>query len=690
MKALSDSGHRAQAFGGRAAFRLTVALMTALALRAQVTKDNTDRPVRTSTRNAEAVAVVIGISQYQNSDVPEVDFAVRDAQAVRDVLIQTLGYASSRVFLHTDAVASLAQLKPLIRQELLSKVIPGKSDVFVYYSGHGAPNAETREGFLIPYDYNPAYRPTSDSAYPLREFYADLARLKARSVTVVLDACFSGQSDATQGGGRGMVIKDASPAFIEVQNLAMNLPNGLVITATGPQEIATWDRPHQHGLLTYYLLEGLRGEAADEQGRVTAGRLEQYLKEKVPQAAEELRHRKQMPQVVAVDSNQVLAQLPLSAIKTGRAVVKPAYGSLQITLLLGGELYIDGVNEGTIQAGQVFYEKQITAGPHQVEVRKEGFQAIQEQVVVRPDQLAEKTYNFLPEAPQVEKAYGLIQISSGTGGTLYIDGRKIAELSPYEKYTTGRVEAGPHEVRVEKPGYVAASQQVTVLPDQAATCNLTMRPSTTESAAAPPRPGLVFEDDFRSPRYHVGEWRSCSADYTADGYRLYVLPAGPSDKWVSAICRVSLRSVGWLRPSVRIEFTIVWSLGSSGRNVPTMFSLEFGDPSGEEGVAKSDQGFGFNVLSDGRYMVYQKKPDVTLAPYNSNAAIRTGNGATNRLAVEIQQGSVSCYVNDIYMGGGTISREPSGYIGVRVNGNGSGVLLEHLRVLRLGEASTGN
>jgi formylglycine-generating enzyme required for sulfatase activity/uncharacterized caspase-like protein len=367
---------------------------------AQTPSYDVDQPLKTSTQNPDALAVVVGLSHYQNPDVPEVEFAVRDAQAIHDLLIRTLGYKDSRVLMRTDAQASLAQLKPLIRQELPAKVIPGKSDVFVYYSGHGAPNADTREGFLIPYDYDPSYAPTTDSAYPLKELYGDLARLKARSITVVLDACFSGQADSTRGKKAESVLKAASPAFIEVANPAFDVPNGLIITATGPQEIATWDQPHGHGLLTYYFLQALRGEAADEQGRVTVETLEQYLRDKVPQKAQELRHRNQMPQITALDRSAVLAQLPLSALKTGQAVVEQAYGSLRITLLLGGELYIDGVNEGTFQAGQVFYGKQIAAGPHQIEVRKEGQQPIQEQIVVMPNQTIEKTYSFLSSTPR--------------------------------------------------------------------------------------------------------------------------------------------------------------------------------------------------------------------------------------------------------------------------------------------------
>ena len=155
----------------------------------QQVPDDVDRPVRTNNKNPDAVAVVIGIADYQNPDIPDVEFAVNDAQAIRGLLTETLGYSSARVLMRTNAEASLAQLRPLLRQELPATVAPGKTDVFVFYSGHGAPSADTRQAFLIPWDYNPRYAPSTDSAYPLKDFYDDLQRLRARRLFIVLDAC---------------------------------------------------------------------------------------------------------------------------------------------------------------------------------------------------------------------------------------------------------------------------------------------------------------------------------------------------------------------------------------------------------------------------------------------------------------------------------------------------------------------
>jgi WD40 repeat protein len=263
--------------------------MTAIAARAQGSG-----PLLTAGHdNPDAVAVVVGIAHYHNADIAPVEFAGQDAAAIKELLTGTFGFPASRVLLLEDESASLASLRPMIRQELASLVKPGRTDLFVYYSGHGAPNVDTHEAFLLPWDYNPRFAPDRDSAYPLKELFEDLKRLNARTTTVVLDACFSGQSES------GAVLKDASPAYVELSMPSGVLPSGVVITAGGSNEVATWYRERGHGLLTYYVLRGLKGEADPEgRGNVTVESLRHYLDAKVPAKAQQLRNRKQMPQVI--------------------------------------------------------------------------------------------------------------------------------------------------------------------------------------------------------------------------------------------------------------------------------------------------------------------------------------------------------------------------------------------------------
>lgn len=67
--------------------------------------------------------------------------------------------------------------------------------VFVYFSGHGAPAANTDEAYLVPFDADPAN--IMRTGYALKRRYAQLAELPAKWVVVVLDSCFSGAGDCS-------------------------------------------------------------------------------------------------------------------------------------------------------------------------------------------------------------------------------------------------------------------------------------------------------------------------------------------------------------------------------------------------------------------------------------------------------------------------------------------------------------
>lgn len=252
-------------------------------------------------QNPDAVAVVIGISQYQNSDVPEVEYARRDAIITKAYLVNTLGFDERRIIEVYNHEASLAAFKRVFEEQLPNWIRVGKSDVFVFYSGHGVPDPESKEAFLVPYDCNPTY--AKSTGYRMKEFYDRLAGLKARSVTAVIEACFSGSSE------KGMLLRGISPIFITVENPVVALENGVVFTASTGQQVASWYHEKKHGLFTYYFLKGLRGDA-DLNGdrQVTVEEMERYLNEHVPDQARYLNNREQTPQVVAKDKSRVLVR----------------------------------------------------------------------------------------------------------------------------------------------------------------------------------------------------------------------------------------------------------------------------------------------------------------------------------------------------------------------------------------------
>ncbi len=239
-------------------------------------------PAARTKRDRDAYAVVVGIEKYR--DIPAVEFAARDAQAVYDYLTQVMGFDPKNVVHLENERAARADLATYLGPWLKDRVT-AKSRVFVYFSGPGSPDPRTGEGYLIPYDGSPNYVGTT--AVALKQLYDNLSQLPAKDVIVVLDSCFSG------AGGRSLLAAGIRP-LVNVR-LAAPGDNMVVLSAAQSDQISTYYPETQHGLFTYFLLKGLHG-AADlgHSGVVTTDKLFAYLRPEVEREARR-QHVEQSP-----------------------------------------------------------------------------------------------------------------------------------------------------------------------------------------------------------------------------------------------------------------------------------------------------------------------------------------------------------------------------------------------------------
>ncbi len=239
-----------------------------------------------------SVAVIIGNKAYQGR-IPEVAYAHRDADAMKAYLTQVLGYREGNIIDLRDATQ--AQMTSAFGNqvshegELWGYIRPGRSHVTVFYSGHGVPGLKDRRGYLLPVDANPDT--PEINGYSVDLLYKNLAQLEAASVTVYLDACFSGES------GGGMLIRAASPVFVQA-SLPETATGLTVLTAASADQVASWDEENEHGLFTWHLLQALQGEADKEpfgngDGNVTVAETKAYLDEEMTYTARRRFRRKQ-------------------------------------------------------------------------------------------------------------------------------------------------------------------------------------------------------------------------------------------------------------------------------------------------------------------------------------------------------------------------------------------------------------
>ena len=278
------------------------------------TKTSSARPPVKSkaATNRYAVAVIVGNRNYatHNRDVPNVDYAHNDADQIYRYVIETLGYRDGNVILLKDATQ--ADLVGTFGRDgnaegkLYDWVRAGKSDVFVYYSGHGAPGLSNGQGYLLPVDSNP--NKVELNGFPLKTLYENLSKIPAKSMTIVMDACFSG------GSSGGSVVRNASSIALKRVEAKREMPSAAIFTATGLSEVASWDTEQQMGLFTRHFLEGIRGKADDKNffgngdGKVTVGELKEYLQEEVTYRARRMYGRNQNPQISGMDG-KVLTKL---------------------------------------------------------------------------------------------------------------------------------------------------------------------------------------------------------------------------------------------------------------------------------------------------------------------------------------------------------------------------------------------
>lgn len=261
---------------------------------------------KTTLVNNDAVAVVIGNSAYARAEVPSVDYAGRDAAAMREFLVQTFGFRDENIIFEENASFTTLQRIFGTRDDFKGQLfgyLPSTKpvDIFVFYSGHGAPDPGTGTAYLVPADADPqAIRLTG---YPVRQLYANLALLPAKSITVVMDACFSGLAD------RGSLVRGMSPLTVRVENPVLASENAVVLTASQSSEVSGWYDQQQHGLFTYVLLSTL-AQAITSGGfdsLLTARQLNATVGAEVLRLSRRIRQRDQNPQVYGLGSDAPLA-----------------------------------------------------------------------------------------------------------------------------------------------------------------------------------------------------------------------------------------------------------------------------------------------------------------------------------------------------------------------------------------------
>lgn len=231
--------------------------------------------------NENTFVLIIGNENYtQLADVP---FAIRDGEVFAKYCNKTLGIPENNIRIYQNATYG-AMLAAMDDMSSIAKAYGENSiNIIVYYAGHGAPNDATKEAYLIPVD---AFSVNPKVCYALKDFYADLADMRARRVMVFLDACFSGSARAENGE----MLASARGVAISSKKEMLN-GNMMVLSATNGSETALPYEKEQHGLFTYFLLKKLQ----ESKGEIKMGDLSDYIKTNVARQSVVINKKAQNP-----------------------------------------------------------------------------------------------------------------------------------------------------------------------------------------------------------------------------------------------------------------------------------------------------------------------------------------------------------------------------------------------------------
>lgn len=222
-------------------------------------------PVASSPGYTDSWAIVIGIDDY--TKWPKLQYAARDAQAIRETLIQKFSFAPEHVVSLTNKEATRTGILAAFHDKLAHSGMKKNDRLFVFFAGHGATRqlSSGRDlGYIIPVDSDPNQIATD--AIPMTELQNIAESLTAKHAFFVMDACYSGLG-LTRGGSSGNFLRD------NAKRLGRQM-----LTAGGADQLVADGGPNGHSVFTWTLLQGLAGKGdLNGDGIITATELAAYV-----------------------------------------------------------------------------------------------------------------------------------------------------------------------------------------------------------------------------------------------------------------------------------------------------------------------------------------------------------------------------------------------------------------------------
>ena len=234
-----------------------------------------------SKTNDNKLALIIGIENYSN--IVKASYADNDARYFKDYAKNTLGIKNDNIKLLVDEDATFNKIHKILRKWLKSKVIPNKTELIIFYAGHGlaTQDGDKQDLHLLPQNADTDL--LSISSISRNNLFKEISDLDPKSVTIFFDACYSGTSRDNKS-----LIASARPVKI-LKDVENDIPeNFTIFSASQLNQMSSGLKNGEHGIFSYYLMKGLEGLAdQNKDKKITNGELQAYMKSNVSQKAAE-------------------------------------------------------------------------------------------------------------------------------------------------------------------------------------------------------------------------------------------------------------------------------------------------------------------------------------------------------------------------------------------------------------------
>ena len=238
-----------------------------------------------ATGKAKLWLFLVGVNSYQDENFPSLRYSAVDCQGLGDALTEAAReFPQKQVIIHHDFAAQTPTLET-VRTSLSEIILAAKPQdtVLFYFSGHGVLELQNQQVVLCLSDTQKD--DLLNTALKVQELLQMLGSCAAHQQLVWLDACHSGsmtlrgsRGDFDAQGSDDSLFRNPTSHLMQVLRNRAAKSKGFYALLSCDQGQRSWEFPDLgHGLFTYYLMRGLRGEAADSQGVIEADGLYRYV-----------------------------------------------------------------------------------------------------------------------------------------------------------------------------------------------------------------------------------------------------------------------------------------------------------------------------------------------------------------------------------------------------------------------------